>query len=95
MLELLTDKDVLISLLEASKENVDTKIGDKETDINKAVAEEWKSTEFRILEEQHRRNRNVIEEIITTAETFREEIGKFQFILSDCLYRKGIQKVQG
>jgi hypothetical protein len=30
----------------------------------------------RIEESQHRRNRNVIEEIIKTSQNFREEIGK-------------------
>lgn len=48
---LLEDKDSLISKIETSRENVDSKIGDRETDINKALGEDWKNTYQKIIEE--------------------------------------------
>lgn len=51
MIILMEDRDVLTSHLEASKENVDGKIGDKETEIFRTIQEDWKMTETRILEE--------------------------------------------
>jgi uncharacterized Zn finger protein len=77
MILLMEDRDVLTSHLDASKENIDTKIGDKESEINRTLQDDWKQTETRILDQQSSRNRNIIEEIIKTCETFREEIRKF------------------
>jgi len=77
MILLMEDRDVLTSHLDASKENIDTKIGDKESEINRTLQDDWKQTETRILDQQSTRNRNIIEEIIKTCETFREEIRKF------------------
>lgn len=77
---LMEDKDILVAHIEASKENVDSKISDKETEINKAISEDWKGTETRILEEQHHRNRTVVEECINTCNNFRDEISKLFFI---------------
>lgn len=82
MIILMEDRDVLTSHLEASKENVDSKIGDKETEIVRTLQDDWRQTETRILEEQHMRNRNIIEEIIKTCENFREDIRKsFSYFL--------------
>lgn len=47
---LMEDKDILQSHIEASKETVDSKIGDKETEIQKALGDDWKNTETRITE---------------------------------------------
>jgi len=60
---MMEDKDILVSHVEASKENVDSKISDKETEIVKALGDDWRNTDNRIVEEQHHRNRNVIEEM--------------------------------
>jgi len=76
MILLMEDRDVLTSHLDASKENIDTKIGDKESEINRTLQDDWKQTETRILDQQSTRNRNIIEEIIKTCETFKEEIRK-------------------
>ena len=73
---LMEDKDILVAHIEASKENVDSKISDKETEVNKAISEDWKATETRILDEQHHRNRTVVEEIIKTCNTCKDEISK-------------------
>ena len=72
------DRDILVSHVEASKETVDSKIGDKETEIVRALGDDWKNADNRITEEQHMRNRNIIEEIIKTCEDFREDIRKLQ-----------------
>jgi hypothetical protein len=51
LLELMLEKETLVSHLEASKENVGGKIDDKEGDIIRAIQEDWKITETRIQEE--------------------------------------------
>ncbi len=51
MIILMEDRDVLTSHLEASKENIDSKIGDKETEIVRSLQDDWRNTETRILEE--------------------------------------------
>lgn len=48
---LMEDKEMLVSHLEASKETVDGKISDKETEIVKALTDDWRTTEQRISEE--------------------------------------------
>jgi hypothetical protein len=48
---LMEDKDILMQHLEASRENVDSKIGDKETDINKSLGDDWRNTYTKIQEE--------------------------------------------
>jgi len=50
MILLMEDRDVLTSHLDASKENIDTKIGDKESEINRTLQDDWKQTETRILD---------------------------------------------
>jgi hypothetical protein len=41
---IMEDKDILVSHLDASKENVENKIGDKETEITKALTDQWTAT---------------------------------------------------
>lgn len=76
MILLMSDPEVLNQHLEQSKENVDSKIGDQETKIVKELATDWKNTETRILEEQHYRNRTIVQEIIKTCDKFKKEISK-------------------
>ena len=47
---LLEDREVLTSHVEASKENIDSKISDKESDITRTIGEDWKVTENRITD---------------------------------------------
>ncbi len=75
------DKEVLTGILEGSKETIDGKIGDKETEIFRVIQDDWKNTSLRIHDQQHTRNRNIIEETIKTCENFREDISKA--IISD------------
>ena len=81
MLPLLVEKETLVGHLETSKESVTQKVDDKENEIIKAILEDWTNTSTRVFEEQQRRNRNIIEEIIKTCSTFREEIGKKIYIM--------------
>lgn len=74
LLELMLEKETLVSHLEASKENVGGKIDDKEGDIIRAINDDWKLTETRIQEEQQRRNRNIVEEILQQCSDFRDGI---------------------
>ena len=76
MLVLMSDLDVLNQHLEASKENVDSKVTEQETIINREQTKDWRNTETRITEEQHHRNRTIVQEIIKSAEKFRREIRK-------------------
>lgn len=80
LIELYSDKEILVSALEASRENVDNKISDKDTEITRAISEDWALMSNRITEEQQRRNRDIIEEIINTCQNFKEDIGKHSFI---------------
>ena len=76
LIELYSDKEILVSALEASRENVDNKISDRDTEITRAINEDWAATSNRITEEQQRRNRDIIEEVINTCANFKEDIGK-------------------
>jgi len=76
MVTLMSDSDVLTQHLEASKENVDSKIGDQESNIVRELMRDWKNTETRIIDDQHQRNRTIVQEVIKTCEKFRREISK-------------------
>ena len=94
LLDLWSDKDALVAHLEASKENVDSKISEKENEINRAIADDWKNTYTKLQEEQHRRNRNIIEEIVSSCLNFRDEIGKFLVNHNPCSYREKVQTLK-
>jgi hypothetical protein len=76
MIHLMSDSDALIQHLEGSKENVDAKINDVESQVTKELLRDWKNTENRILDHQHHRNRTIVQEVIRTCEKFRKEISK-------------------
>ena len=69
-----SDKDVLIQLLDTSKEMMETKVAEKEQLINKAIANLQEDTLKKLLSGQHSRNRSIVKEIIATCENFRNEI---------------------
>lgn len=73
-LELLGEKDPLVQMLDQSKEFFEREISAKESLITKAIFTEQKETEETISREQHRRNRGIIKEIISTIATFKSEI---------------------
>jgi hypothetical protein len=74
LLELLLEKEPLVQHLDQSKEFMETKIQKMETEIMKAINTEWKDTESTMSLKQHKRNRGIIKEIITTCNMFRSEI---------------------
>merc|ERR1712196_302356 len=74
LLELLLEKEPLVQHLDTSKEFMETKIQKMETEIMKAINTEWKDTESTMTLNQHKRNRNIVKEIITTCNMFRNEI---------------------
>ena len=53
MVVMMEDKDILTSHLDASKEYVEQKIGERESEILRAIADEWRATEQKMQEEQH------------------------------------------
>ena len=74
LLELLLEKEPLVQSLDASKEYIEGRIGKMETEITKGIKAEWDGLEQRMTLNQHKRNREIIKEIITTCKTFRTEI---------------------
>lgn len=60
--------------LDNSKDFMDAGINKLETEIGKAIANEWNEILSGMLLKQHKRNRSIIKEIIDTCETFRKEI---------------------
>lgn len=68
------DADYLNSQLEGSKENIELKVNEVESQIIRELADDWKQTETRIIEDQHHRNRTIVQEIIKTCEKFKKEI---------------------
>ena len=57
---LMDDADYLNSQLEGSKENIELRINDIESQIIKDLSNDWKATETRITEDQHHRNRTIV-----------------------------------
>lgn len=74
LLDLLLEKEPMVQHLDQSKEFMENKINKMETDITKAIKNEWETTEQTMQLNQHKRNRNIVKEIITTCNTFRSEI---------------------
>ena len=73
---LMDDGDYLNSQLEGSRENIEQRLGDIETQINRDLANDWKATDTKINEDQHHRNRTIVQEVIKTCEKFKKEISK-------------------
>lgn len=73
-MDVLLEKEVLVQLLDNSTEYFQTNIQKQETQIKKAIVEDWRATEGNLLQEQHNRNRSIVKEIFTTSATFSNEI---------------------
>lgn len=74
LVELMSDSDYLNTQLEASKENIELRINEIETQIIKELTNDWKTTEARIVEDQHQRNRRIVQEIIKTCDKIKKEV---------------------
>jgi len=75
-IDLLIDKDPLVQHLEQSKEQIAKKIDEMEKYIIRSTKDEWANLEKEMLLNQHKRNRNIIKEIITTCNMFKNEISE-------------------
>lgn len=64
------DADTLITLLETFKETTENKISGIETYINTDITKDWKENSMRIEQDQHTRNRNIIQEIVENTKLF-------------------------
>lgn len=51
LVELMDDSDYLNTQLEASKENIELRINEIETQIIRELTNDWKTTEARIIED--------------------------------------------
>jgi hypothetical protein len=74
-LDLMVDREMLVQVLDNSKEFIENQVNAKEGQINKAIEKDKKNTEDGITDAQHKRNRGIVQEIILTCGCFRKEIG--------------------
>ena len=74
LLQLLYDKETLTQYFEQSKETQENKISEKDNIIRSDINNDWKKTKEDLLEEQHDRNRNIIQEIIKLAKDKKSEV---------------------
>lgn len=70
LLQLLFDKETLISVLDASRDNMDNEINKMDGEVSTSINKEWTDKYLDITEKQHNRNRDVIAEIIDTCDKF-------------------------
>lgn len=68
------EKEGLDAILEGFKEFMDTQISAKESYISKSIAQDQAECDRNIIDGQHKRNRGIIKEIISTVATFKGEI---------------------
>mmetsp|Transcript_8859 Transcript_8859/g.7836 ORF Transcript_8859/g.7836 Transcript_8859/m.7836 type:complete len:566 (+) Transcript_8859:2-1699(+) len=74
LVQLLYDKETLTQYFEQSKETQENKISEKDNIIRSEINNDWKNTKEELLEEQHDRNRNIIQEIIKLAKDKKKEV---------------------
>ena len=78
LVDYLLDKELAVQRLDQSKETSEKYLGDLEVQITKALRADWDLTITNLEKRQHARNRSIISEIVTTCETFNDQI-KDQF----------------
>lgn len=74
LLMLLEDKDMMNQYFEQSKDFQEGKIQEKESEITRALQDDWKNTYSQIEKDQHQRNRNIIKEIIEMKQEYLDKI---------------------
>lgn len=74
LVQLLYDKETLTQYFEQSKETQENKISEKDNIIRSDINNDWKNVKENLLEEQHSRNRNIIQEIIKLAKDKQREV---------------------
>jgi len=80
LIQLLYDKETLTQYFEQAKETQENKISEKDNIIRSDINNDWKSTKEKVVEEQHDRNRNIIQEIIKMT---KERKMKLQRLISE------------
>ena len=73
---LLMPKDEMQGYLSNFKEQLALKINKQETEIILAINGEWNNLQNKMSEEQHQRNRSIIEEIVQTINRLGKETRK-------------------
>lgn len=76
LIQLLYDKETLTQYFEQAKENQENKISEKDNIIRSDINNDWKNTKEKIIEEQHDRNRNIIQEIIRMTKERKQQVSK-------------------
>ena len=66
-----------MQLLNNFKEMLALRINKQETEITTALISEWNEMQNKMNEDQHQRNRSIIEEIVNTVKTFEQETRKY------------------
>lgn len=74
---LIQPKEEIIQMLNNFKEQLSLKINKQDTDITSALIGEWNIMQTKMNEDQHQRNRSIIEEIVQTIERFGQETSKY------------------
>lgn len=67
------ETETLVTLLENFKEFTENKISNYESVINSEITKDWKSTEAKITQDNHSRNRDIILEIVGNTKKFQNE----------------------
>lgn len=62
--------EALQTALEGFKEVFENKVQSVESDINNAIKQDWIAIESQIVQDQHTRNRDIIQEIVRNTEKF-------------------------
>jgi len=76
LVDILLEKEITVQHLDQSKDFMDSSINKLESEITKAITREWSDTTDDMLLKQHKRNRSIVKEIITTCESFKMEIAE-------------------
>jgi len=71
---LLSEKDTLMHLVESSHDTQQSKISDKENEITRGIVDDTNDYLKNLREKQHKRNRDIVKEVIELVKQLKEEI---------------------
>ena len=72
MMMTFTEQEALVTALEGFKEVFENKIQGVETTINNDIKSDWSKIEAQIKQDQHTRNRDIIQEIVENTDKFKD-----------------------
>lgn len=67
------EQEALITALEAFKETTENRVQGYESLINNAIKKDWQSYEDQMTGDQHKRNRDIIQEIVENTQKFLKD----------------------